>query len=286
VRVLPVSGDAVIVGPTDGPCVEVDTTGPGSFTLDLTVCNENGPEGDCCDECDKIVDVVPEPECLIDDGPDEVCEGDTGIEYCAVNPADTYEWSISGDGVIVGPTDGPCVLVDAGSAGSFTLELTVCNEDGPDGDCCDTCTKTVDVVPCGGEGCTPGFWKNNADKHEASAWPKPPFPGEYFDSVFNVDVELRTKSGDPDNPTLLEALGAKGGGINALARHATAALLNITSDCVNYGIGSWSDLRQMVQDAIDGVGDYTVNELAEHLDELNNAEEGCPLNQQGECEDD
>ncbi|MHC4115767.1 MAG: hypothetical protein ACYSSL_10705, partial [Planctomycetota bacterium] len=68
-------------------------------------------EGSRSNDDDTIpVTVICPPDCEID-GPDSVCEGATGVEYCSVNPADTYEWAISGDAVIVGPTDGPCVLV-------------------------------------------------------------------------------------------------------------------------------------------------------------------------------
>jgi hypothetical protein len=108
-----------------------------------------------CDQeaAENTILPVEAPECGID-GPDTVCEGATGIEYCAVNPADTYEWVITGDAVIVGPTDGPCVEVDTTGDGSFSLGLTVCNEAGEE-DCCDECDKPVDIIPgpeCGIEG--------------------------------------------------------------------------------------------------------------------------------------
>jgi uncharacterized repeat protein (TIGR01451 family) len=51
-------GDAEIVSGTDGDCVLVTPTGPGSFTLRLLVCN--GPvELNCCSECTLNVTVNP-----------------------------------------------------------------------------------------------------------------------------------------------------------------------------------------------------------------------------------
>ena len=71
-----------------------------------------------------------------------------------------------------------------------------------------------------GEGCTPGYWKNHVDSWVGYT------TGQDFDTVFEVDLF------DPDI-TLLAALKAKGGGFNALARHAVAALLNAKAD-MNY----------------------------------------------------
>jgi hypothetical protein len=51
-------GDAEIVGATDGKCVYVNPTGPGSFTLRLRVCNK-GEVVECCDECTLDVTVYP-----------------------------------------------------------------------------------------------------------------------------------------------------------------------------------------------------------------------------------
>jgi hypothetical protein len=80
--------------------------------------------------------------------------------------------------------------------------------------------------PPGGEGCTPGFWKQ--DQHFDS-WVGFA-PGDSFETVFGVDVTLRSGGqGTVDDPTLLDALNANGGGVNALARHAVAALLNASN---------------------------------------------------------
>ena len=69
-----------------------------------------------------------------------------------------------------------------------------------------------------GKGCTPGFWKNHATS--------PPWknyePDDEFEDVFDRTITISSGS----DPTLLQALGANGGCVNALARHTVAALLN------------------------------------------------------------
>ena len=48
-----------------------------------------------------------------------------------------------------------------------------------------TTTTTTTTTPEGGEGCTPGFWKNNADKKGASQWTDPYDPTDLVSSVFS-----------------------------------------------------------------------------------------------------
>ncbi|UWQ93699.1 hypothetical protein K3727_21740 (plasmid) [Rhodobacteraceae bacterium M382] len=87
-----------------------------------------------------------------------------------------------------------------------------------------------------GAGLTPGFWKNNATQHNASAWPATSdgeliyAPDQTVGTVFDVPVEFSSLS----ELTLVEALDLNGGGENALMRHAVAALLNATSTQVGY----------------------------------------------------
>jgi hypothetical protein len=147
-----VSGDAVTVGPTNGTSVLVSPTSAAGFTVELEVCNNNG-DGGCCNTCSLPVTVTEAPDCLIT-GPDSICEDDTEVEFCGPVGADTYYWTISGDGEIVGGiNDQQCVDVNPTGDGSFTLTLAVCYTDPL---CCDGCEKTVDVVaiptPPEGEG--------------------------------------------------------------------------------------------------------------------------------------
>jgi hypothetical protein len=83
-------------------------------------------------------------------------------------------------------------------------------------------TGCVDIWSDCHKGCTPGFWKNHLD-----AWPTGYSPDDDFDATFGVDLF------DPDI-TLEEAVNAKGGKENKLARHGTAALLDAAHPHVDY----------------------------------------------------
>ena len=121
-------------------------------------------------------------------------------------------------------------------------------------------TVTVDIVRKGGEGCTPGFWKQ--DQHFDS-WVGF-LPTDSFEDVFGVDV--------PGDPTLLEALQSGGGGINALMRHAVAALLNASNPDVDSDF-TVDEVIALVQEAIE-TGD--IERIKDILAAAN--EQGCPLN--------
>ena len=135
-------------------------------------------------------------------------------------------------------------------------------------------------VITGGEGCTPGYWKNNAKNWDHSAWVGY-LPEDSFETVFGVNVTLNDNGKKTyPTPTLLQALDANGGGINALARHAVAALLNIANPDIGYGIGSTAALITMVHDAIVSGDEAQIEALHLLLADYNEA--GCPLNQRGE----
>jgi hypothetical protein len=136
---------------------------------------------------------------------------------------------------------------------------------------------TIDIPEEDYAGCTPGFWKNNATKKGAVAWVGHG-TGDSFSSVFSRTIDVKVGKDTITDPTLLQALQAKGGGINALARHAVAALLNISNPNVNYPM-SEGDLIADVQAAIDA-GEPDVTDLKDDLDEYNN--EGCSIDQQGD----
>jgi hypothetical protein len=130
----------------------------------------------------------------------------------------------------------------------------------------------------GDEGCTPGFWKNNADKKGASAWVGYE-PCQRFKVVFGLSGFTIKGNGKftISNPTLLQALGANGSGINLLARSAVAALLNASNPNVNYPLTE-VEIINKVKGAI-AAGNNAIQALGEELDEYNNL--GCPINQCG-----
>lgn len=113
------------------------------------------------------------------------------------------------------------------------------------------------------EGCTPGYWKQ---PHHMDSWNDTDYlPGDDFDTIFGVDLF------EPD-VTLLEALNLRGGGLNAFARHAVAALLNASSpfvDCQELSVV----LEKVKEAKPSGPYDYErYKNLFEGWNEL-----GCPL---------
>ena len=129
--------------------------------------------------------------------------------------------------------------------------------------------KYVKGVSEGGEGLTPGFWKQSHHLKYWTGYTK----WQKYEDVFGVDVPGSCKvSGDP---TLLQALGARGGGVYALLRHSTAALLNAANTNVSYAYTE-AQIIAMVQDAF-ATGQY---EAAKSLFEAQN-ELGADLSNGG-----
>jgi hypothetical protein len=115
--------------------------------------------------------------------------------------------------------------------------------------------------PGGGEGCTPGYWKQ---PHHLDSWEVTGYePANSFDAVFDVESKF---------DTLLDGVTAKGGRENAMGRHAVAALLNASSPDVSYAY-STAQVIAAVQDAY-ATGDFEATK--DMLEEQNEA--GCPLN--------
>jgi hypothetical protein len=114
-------------------------------------------------------------------------------------------------------------------------------------------------------GCTPGYWRNHADRWVGTE------PGELFGDVFGVDLF------DPDI-TLGQAIWMTGGGASALARHATAALLNAYGGVPNED-GTTVDYPYTVDEVIEMVQDAVANGTIEATKDLFEAanELGCPL---------
>lgn len=100
----------------------------------------------------------------------------------------------------------------------------------------------------GGEGCTPGYWKNHL-----SNWPVS--PNLDFDATFGVSLFS-------PNITLGTAITLGGGGVNKLARHGTAAYLN------SFAVNSPYTTAQVI--AYVQAGNADVLAAANEL--------GCPLN--------
>lgn len=122
----------------------------------------------------------------------------------------------------------------------------------------------------GGEGCTPGYWKNHAGiySHSKGGQKKPSAwegyaPTDSYDATFGVTSSF--------GGTLIDAANRGGGGENALGRHAVAALLNAANSGVSYAFTE-AQVIALVQAAY-ASGDFTgaKDQLATEN------EQGCPL---------
>ncbi|HXG75706.1 MAG TPA: hypothetical protein VNJ53_03970 [Gaiellaceae bacterium] len=111
----------------------------------------------------------------------------------------------------------------------------------------------------GGEGCTPGYWKQT---QHFDSWTSPYTPSTQFDDVFDDAF---------GEMTLLEVLQQGGGGLNALGRHTVAALLNAASGGVDYSFTTTQVINMF--NAVYPGGDY--EDLKDTFEAEN--ESGCPL---------
>ena len=139
-------------------------------------------------------------------------------------------------------------------------------KDNPIGGCVPgTCVKSPEESPpfeCDdppggdGQGCTPGFWKNHLDAWEVYS------PDDVFDDVFGVSAF--------GSLTLLEVASQGGGDLEALGRHAVAALLNSTFSEIDYDL-STAEVLDATKYAIDN--DSGIEDLKDVFEEFN--EQGC-----------
>ena len=113
----------------------------------------------------------------------------------------------------------------------------------------------------GGEGCTPGFWKN---PKRFSLWPAPYTPNTLFSDVFENAFP---------GETLLDVIKNGGGGLKSLGRHTVAALLNAASPDVNYDL-SVDEVISTFNDVYPGTT-KEYNKVKRRLRDFN--EQGCPL---------
>lgn len=82
--------------------------------------------------------------------------------------------------------------------------------------------------PPAGEYCSPGYWKQS---QHFDSWVTYA-PNQLFSSIFEPVTILGSTKGKPmpiANPTLLQVLQGKGGGVTSLARAAVGALLNASA---------------------------------------------------------
>jgi len=145
----------------------------------------------------------------------------------------------------------------------------------------------------GGQGCTPGYWKNHTDNWPGTNPADDDFgnanvtaPGATMGQLFGHMKLANTGLGSFDGVTLQAALSLKGGpGVTGageiLFRAAAAAWLNAADDRMNYAFrrtpnqGGIPDIETMVRNSL---GDRSAMlAVATTLDDANNGAQGCPL---------
>ena len=130
------------------------------------------------------------------------------------------------------------------------------------------------VLAPAGEGCTPGFWRNHPELWDGAGTDDVTTTiqtSDLFNATFGVTI---VQSGLLNTVTLFDAVNLGGGGKNALARHAAAALASADS-----GIDYAFTVEQVIaiyRDAVGAdAGPETVSSALLKFSTEN--ERGCPL---------
>ncbi len=151
------------------------------------------------------------------------------------------------------------IRVQGGAKYTGTTNVTVTSSDA--GDITVTFyNRLIPPPPSGGQGCTPGYWKQS---QHFDSWPTQYTPGQAFSSVFANAFPGKT---------LLQVLGLGGGGLNALGRHTVAALLNAGKSSVSYDLATAQVISAFNAAYASGNYEAQKNIFA------NFNEQGCPLN--------
>ena len=205
-----------------------------------------------CDEINCLCESLPYCGDGVLNQPSEDCE-------VGVPCADTT-WTCDEITCLCTPPDPVC------GDGVINQDWEQCEVDVPCAEPGYTCDEPACLCtpPMGGEGCTPGYWKQN---QHLDSWVATGYsPDQTVESAFGaLDPSV-------DDLTLRQALRLRGGGLKALMRHAVAALLNSTHADVSYAMGRDAVIA-MVQAAME-TGDFeTTKDALEYENEM-----GCPLN--------
>jgi len=258
----PACGDPVCN--TNGSCSTAGNCNDGG----ASVCCPSGP----CEvpTCNSAGVCGTSPDC--NDGGASECCPDTSCSVPSCNSAGSCGSSFDcNDG-------GAAACCTAGNC-----EIAVCNTDG-------SCSTIPDPA-CGNQGCTPGFWKANADNKQANAWPINP------DTLLTTKFTLpscvsscKSKTGNIlfTNLTLRQALSLQGGNnlcgkAEILLRTGTGSLVNALSACVEFPISD-AEVISKVNAALATCDKDAIGAEAYLRDQDNNL--GCPINQAGVCSND
>jgi hypothetical protein len=124
------------------------------------------------------------------------------------------------------------------------------------------------------EGLSQGYWKTHTSLWDQPAELKDVTTTDSFKDYFGIDPDGVKASllGGPGGLTLQEVLGLNGGGEQALARQAVAALLNINSDKIDTYPMSQVDLVHDVNAALAGNDAAAITALTNQLNTYNTLE--------------
>jgi len=141
-------------------------------------------------------------------------------------------------------------------------------------------TEQVTITkPLGGQGCTPGYWKQPQHFHSWTGY----VPTQLISSVFNVPSIFPdgTDGSSLSGSTLLAGLAFQGGSTlngsaQILLRAAIAGLLNANNPNVAYPMTT-AQIVTSVNAALNSGSRNTMLNLASSIDNANNGQGGCPL---------
>jgi len=177
--------------------------------------------------------------------------------YCGDGVVDANEQCDDGNAVDGDGCSATCTIESY--CGDGTLDPGEQCDDGntANGDGC----SAICTTETGGEGCTPGYWKQS---QHFDSYTAPYAPTTLFVDAFGVNAF--------PGKTLVQVLGQGGGGLRALGRHAVAALLNAASDGVDYD----RTTAQVIASFQEAYAARSFEYLKNVFEAFN--EQGCPLN--------
>lgn len=147
------------------------------------------------------------------------CNGTTGTIECTLPDllaglSDTLTLSVNVPALAAGT-----VVTNSASVDGNEVDPTPGNNAGAQ------CAVATTIVERGGDGCTPGYWRNHLDQ-----WAFTPYsPGDSWEATFGV-----TLGGSLVGITLGEGINLGGGGVRKVIRHGTAGLLSAAHPSVDY----------------------------------------------------
>ena len=259
---LPAGLSATIVEEDGKFYLEISGDQPAEGSGSVLIQNECG----LCSEPVSVT-VLPDPECkelvLVNESGNTTYYVGDQIDYC-VQVAGDLPVSTSGVSLPNGVTFGQAASMEFCFGGTATekgvARADLNNQCGGEPI---TISIKIDDPPQGEfQGCTPGYWKQTHHYHSWVGYSSTDsFNNTFGKLAFNPDINLGAAL----------HLDGDGNGLDALAKHATAALLNAAHGSVNYPYTT-GEVIEKFQEAFDSKQYEATKSL---FNAANNA--GCPL---------